>query len=233
MNEKNLNDKTAENKIDVADKVMDQIRSKDIRMKSPLFFLAEKIGLQSVLALLVLGGALAVSTILYILKKTGTLPFLKLGFPGLKVFLYSLPYDYIALLLVAVLLGNYIVRQLDFSHGVRSYFDVPAAALLVVVFFLGAFFAVMGGEQFFKGLYTNRAVAKDIALTGKVVSASDGEVTIQESDGQLEKIVFAPGKPFPYTPQYATGKILRAVGSQDPQNPSYFHADDISCCDSE
>lgn len=217
--------------VDIKNKVMEKIKAEDIKMKNPLIFLAEKIGLQSVLLASILCGAFIVAVILYILKKIGTLQFLKLGVPGLKVILLSAPYDYIALLLFTVILGTYIIHLLDFSRGIRNYFNAPALALLVVTVFIGAFFAIMGGEQFLRGLYENRSVSKEIAVTGKVLSAASGEVTIQEEDGKLEKIVFNNGNSFPYTPDYAVGKILRAVGQQDPKNPGYFHAQDINCCE--
>jgi len=217
--------------VDIKRRVMRQIEERRIKMRSPLFFMAEKAGLESVLALAILGGALAVSVILYIFKKTGAFDFLKLGMPGVKVFLFSFPYDYLALFLITLILGSYVARKLNFSLGVKHSFDIPAAVLLVVIVFLGAFFAVMGGDQLIKGLYANRHMPKKIAVEGKVVSANNEIVVIQEEGGELETLTFSSSNFFPYTPDYAVGKIIRAVGRQDSKDPAYFHAEKISCCE--
>jgi hypothetical protein len=182
------------------------------------------------LALAILGGALAVTVILYIFKKTGAFNFMKLGVPGIKVFLFAFPYDYLALFLITLILGNYVVHKLNSSLGIRHSFNIPAAALLVVIVFLGAFFAVMGGEQLIRGLYANRSMPKEIAIMGKIVSANNNEVVIQEENGKLETVGFGEGKLFPYIPDYAVGKFLRAVGKQDLKDPLYFHAENMNCC---
>lgn len=217
--------------VDMKKRVMREISEKRIKMRSPLFFVAEKAGLESVLALAILGGALAVSVILYIFKKTGAFNFLKLGVPGIKVFLFSFPYDYLALFLITLILGSYVVQKLNFSWGIKHSFNIPAAALLVVIVFLGSFFAVMGGEQLINGLYINRVMPEEMAVMGEIVSVNNNEVVIQEENGRLMKVGLGDDKVFPYVPDYAVGKFLRAVGKQDSNDSLYFHAEKISCCE--
>ncbi|MFA6383135.1 MAG: hypothetical protein WCX17_01790 [Parcubacteria group bacterium] len=221
---------SAQSGVDMRNRVMNQIKKKRIKMRSPLFFVAEKAGLESILMLAILGGALAVSVILYVFKKTGALNFLKLGVPGLKVFLLSFPYDYLALFLITLILGSYVVHKLNFSLGIRHSFNIPATALLVAIVFLGSFFAVMGGEQLINGLYTNRVMPEEMAVMGEIMSVTNNEVVIQEENGRLVKVGLGDDKVFPYVPDYAVGKFLRAVGKQDSNDSLYFHAENISCC---
>jgi hypothetical protein len=232
MNEEK-NEKIKAPKVDVEKQIMGRIKKEHIKMKSHAAFVAEKIEFGSVLALLVLGGALAVAIIFYILKKIGSLGFLKMGWPGAKVFLLSVPYDYLALLLITIILGGFIIRKLNFSLGIKNSFNLPIVVLLAVVVFLGGFFAFMGGEAFLKDYYAGRKLPGEIAIAGKIVEASDGKVLIQEEDGALQTVVFSEGKIFPYLPKYAVGKGMQAVGFQDSQNPAFFHAQAINCCEGD
>jgi hypothetical protein len=233
MNNKEKTEKTKMPEIDMEKQIMGRIKKEHIKMKSHWAFVVEKIGFGSVLALLVLGGALAVAIILYILKKLGSLGFLKLGLPGAKVFLLSVPYDYLILLLVTIILGSFIIRKLNFSLGIKSYLSVPTVALLIVTIFLGAFFAVMGGEEFLKDYYAGRRLPREIAISGKIVEASDSKVLLERNDGSREIVLFNQDQMFPYLPKYAVGKNMQVVGFQDSQDPNFFHAQAISCCEGD
>ncbi|MFA6973475.1 MAG: hypothetical protein WC238_01900 [Parcubacteria group bacterium] len=231
--EEEIQDNIKTTKMDLKNRVMGKIKAEDIQIRTPLFLLARKVGLQSVLMLAIFGGGLLLAMMLYVVKKMGAFAFLKLGVPGIKVFLLALPYDYIALLLISILVVNYIARKLDLAHAFRGYLNISALALLVVAVFLGGFFAFRGGENVMQDWHKNRNVPKTMAVTGRVVSLSGSEVTIEEQGGRVEMVTFQKDKPFPYSAEYAIGKVLRAVGERDKQNPGHFYAEEVSCCETE
>lgn len=218
--------------VDVSQSVMHEIEEKKIKMRSRLFFVAQKIGLESILAVSIFGGALLVSITLYFFKKTNVLKYLSFGFPGLKVILATLPYDYIALFLIALLVANFIVRRIDAMDGKRLPTRVTSLSLLVIIFFIGSFFAVMGIEQIIKGWSKNK-VSRDIAIEGKIVDISNNIINIQAEDGTNVRIILRSDYRFPFAADYAQGKILRAIGKKDIDDKNAFDADEILCCDEE
>lgn len=218
--------------VDIAPQVMQKIHTQNIKMKRPLFILAEKLGLESVLVLMITGAAILVGITLYFLKKTGVLYFVNLGWPGIKVILLTLPYDYITLFIFTVFLANYILGRLDLSRRHKLFFNAPVVTLFVIATLMGAFFGVMGIEQIAKGWSKNQ-IPKDMAISGKVMDVSGNAVIIADDKGKLTEIFLDGGVLFPYTSEYAKNKFLRAVGRRDDNNPQAFHADNIHCCDED
>lgn len=127
----------------IKNRVMAEIKTEKVKMKRPLFFLAQKLGLQSILALIIFSGALAVSVILYVLKKSGLLQLLNFGFPGIKKFLSVFPYDYLALVIAAIFLANYILKKIYFSACLVPC-KIMSAVLFALVVAIGAIFFLLG-----------------------------------------------------------------------------------------
>lgn len=223
-NEKSLPD------IDIVPQVMKEIRDKKIKMRHPLVFLARRAGLESVLILVITGAALLASIILYFLKKTNVLKFINFGWAGVKVIFMTLPYDYIALFIFTILLANYILSRLDLNRKHKFFFNVPAVTLFVVATLIGAFFGIMGIEQIAKG-WSIKQIPGNIAISGRVVESSDKKAIIEDAQGNVTEVDFGPGVVFPYKPEYAKDRFLRAIGRLDPGNPKCFHAESIRCCD--
>ena len=213
-------------KIDVRKKVMDKIRGEGIKIRSPFYFVAQKLGLESALILSVVGGAFLVSVLLYFLKKTKLLKFLVFGWPGLKIFLLTLPYDYIALFIITVLLANYIVKKLDLSVKKIISVNIIVIFLFLVSVFLGTFFAVIGMEQIARGWSHNR-IPRATSISGRVIDFSDQNVMVEEENGEETRVIFVPKG----EPGYTKGKFLRALGQRDLDDENVFHAEDVDCCD--
>jgi len=216
--------------VDVSRKIMSEINSRKIKMKSRALIIAEKIGMESFLALCILGGALAFSIFLYFLKKTSLLKFLFFGWPGIKIFLQTLPYDYIALFLITFLAANYLIHKMDFSVN-RI---VPANLVLLLLFlatiFIGSFFALIGAEQLLKG-WSNNKLPRQNAVWGRVINISENKLKIESEDGTITEIIFERSNQFPYAPDFARNRFLRAVGNRDRDDDNIFHAEMIQCCD--
>lgn len=128
---------------DIRDRVMSEIKTKKIKMNKPLFFLAQRIGLQSILALIVFFGAFSVSVILFCLKKAGVLDFLAFGFPKVESLLSIFPYDYAALVIFSVALANYILKKIYFSACLVSW-KILSAVLFALVAAMGLLLFILG-----------------------------------------------------------------------------------------
>jgi hypothetical protein len=145
----NLREEKKMPEIDIKNRVMEKIQAEDIKMTSPLVFLAEKVGLESVLALCIIVGAIAVSSVFYVLKKNGELQFLSSDLPtSAKRIVLLLPYDYIALFLITVLLGAYLVKRLFCFRGAPCPKRISVVILFFIAFAIGLIFAYMGIGQF-------------------------------------------------------------------------------------
>ena len=231
MENYNYQRKSDEPKVDIKQDVLGKIKNEQVQMRSRLAFMLEKFGAEGFLALMVLVGALAVAVIFYILKKIGTLDFLKLGSSGWKAVFLVFPYDYLVLFLFSIIPGCFIAKKLNSSMRVKGCFRAPTFILLAVTIVLGFFLAFVGGESFWKTYLGNRSTPHDITSVGKIISADKNEILIQEEDGDVEKLILANGNIFPYVPEFSQGKTIRAVGKRDPQNREIFHAEAIGCCD--
>lgn len=135
--------------VDIRHRVMRRIKEEGIEMKHPLIFLAKKLALQSTLILAILSGAFVVSSILYLLKKTGALAFLTMGLSGVGAFIHSFPYDFLSLFIVTVFLGNYILKGLYSSNGLAPS-RIMAIILFILTIAIGFFFFASGVSNMVK-----------------------------------------------------------------------------------
>jgi len=217
------------------DEIMQKIKNEKIQMRPASLFLAQKLGLQSVLALMILASALLLNIFLYFLKKTGLLKFMIFGWPGLKIVLLTLPYDYIALFIVTIILANYIIHQFDLSRGISMNSNVAVLALLSVTFLLGSFFAFNGIESALRG-WSKNAIPADMAVSGRLIEYSDKYAIIQDETGRIRFLDFGNVmnvENLPNQKRYEKNKVLRAVGKQDAKDEKRFHAELVDCCDEE
>lgn len=127
--------------------IMQKINNKDIEMKSCYFFWAKKLCLQSLLAFFVVLSALLLNIAFYFIKKTDTLKSLSSGWSGMENFLLVLPYEYIFLFFITMLLANLAIHRLDLSHGIKMNSAMALLFLLIVTFLLSLFFSLNGIED--------------------------------------------------------------------------------------
>ena len=220
-----------EKKQSVKDNVMQAIKSKKVKMRSHLVFMAEKLGLESALAGAIIFGSLLISVLFYFLKKTGVLKFLSLGMPGLKIFLLTLPYDYIALFIFFVILAIYFANQIELFCGKCERTDYFAVYFFVGSLILGIFFGVIGVGDFLQG-WSGKNIPRESAISGKVKSFSQKEVLIEDENGKIIK-VFVEIPENSNIQKYETDKFLRAIGTRDLDDENIFHAQFMRCCDEE
>jgi hypothetical protein len=222
-------------KDEIKNQVMARIRSKKIKMRSPLVFLAKKLGLESFLLFDVIAASFLVSLTLIFLKKTGLIKFLSFGYPGLRVFFYSIPYRYLIFLIFAIIVAAYVFKKIgldasrDFSLTQVAFFVFSVAILTGagLVFF-------NWGDSLAKGINMQHQLPRSMAVYGRVMIRGDKEILIEDENGHLIRVV-NHGSMDDLAPNKAdiSGKYLRAMGRMDEQNESYFHADQVLCCDND
>ncbi|MFZ2975322.1 MAG: hypothetical protein WA055_01665 [Candidatus Moraniibacteriota bacterium] len=215
----------------VKEKVMQVIKSKKVKMRSHLVFMAEKLGLESALAGAIIFGSLLISILFYFLKKTGVLKFLSLGTPGLKIFLLTLPYDYIALFIFFVILAIYFANQIELFCGNCTRTDSFAVYFFAGSLILGTIFGVMGVGEYLKG-WSGKNIPRESAISGRVKTFSPEEVLVEDENGKIVRIFIKKPQPTSVD-EYETGKFLRAVGTRDLDDDNLFHAQIVRCCDED
>lgn len=226
------NDNLEKNCSDLKNKVMGEIKKKKIKMSCPSAILAKKLGLEGGLIFSIICGALLVSIFLYFLKKTRLIRFVELGFPGLKIFLSTIPYDYIALFILVMIAAIYFANKLDLSYERKIPDNLFTSIFLAASIIVGLFFVFLGVHEAIKGWSKNR-IPRESAIVGRVVDFSPGEFIIQEEDGELVKVELRREAGFDNGDIDIRGKFMRAVGDRDKKNPSYFDAESILCCDDD
>ena len=221
-----------EEKKDIIKKrVMQMIKSKKVKMRSHLVFMAEKLGLESALAGAIIFGSLLISILFYFLKKTGVLKFLSLGFPGVKIFLLTLPYDYIALFIFFVILAIYFANQIELFCGNCTRTDSFAVYFFVGSLILGIIFGVIGVGDFLQG-WSKKNIPRESAISGRVKTFSPKEVLVEDKEGKLIKVFIETPESIKINSD-EEGKIFRAIGTRDRDDDNLFHAQVVRCCDED
>ena len=217
---------------DIKSRVMGEIRKKKICMAGRGEILAKKLGLECAMLASLLVGAFILSLVFYVLKKTKVLKFLLMGFPGLKVFLLSIPYGYLVAFIGAVLLALYFSNKLDLSYQTKTPPNLIKLILLIVTLVLVVIFVLVDAHRLF-GELSNMRIPKEIAIDGKIMEISPGKVVIEEEDGKVVEVRPGKGVPFNDEKKDSLGKHLRAIGARNPENDYLFSAQFILCCDED
>ena len=121
------------------EKVMSEIKSGRVKLRSKYIFLAEKFGLGSAFVLSVLLAVLFFSLLLYYLRASDNLIYLSFGSRGFFVFLSSFPYLLIIALIVSIFVAGFIIKKNDsFYH---KPFGLLAVCLVGLVLVFGSVLA--------------------------------------------------------------------------------------------
>ncbi len=227
-----MSEEMKKDEADMKSRVMGAINSKKIKMRSHFVFVAEKLGLESAMALAIILGAILISLLLYFIKKTGLLKFLTFGYPGMKIFLATLPYDYIILFILMVAGAIYFANRLELFCGKCERTNFFTVWFFFGALILGLFFGALGLGGILGG-WSHNHIPHDRAIRGQIKSFEGNEVSVMEEDGNMVH-VFLPdsGEILPLDGD-ADEKFLRAIGRRDKEDPSIFHAINVRCCDSD
>ena len=217
---------------DVKNKVMEQIKEKKVTIVCPAVILAKKIGMEGALAGSLLWGGFLVSAFLYFLGKTHLLKFTNLGVPGIKAFLSEIPYNYVALFFLSLILAIYLAGKMDLCYEGK----IPSFSIAPLLFagsvLAGIVFFFLGINDFF-GEWEKGTLPRKNIIWGRVLEMNPGEVIIKEEDGRIVKVEMKKYENPEETWPDARGKFLRAVGERKEDNLEFFHAESVLCCDED
>lgn len=219
-----------EEKNDLKGQVMNGIRERRVKMRCSSFFLIEKLVLTVALIALLIFSALIIDIIYNIIDKTEILKFFNLGFPGLRVIILTLPYDYMALLLITLGAAIYFARRLDIPCRENISCNRIFLYFFVASFLVGIFFILLGLNEAMKK-WSKGYISSRISVHGRIVEISPQKVVIEEGEGELTTLVFDKEELSPDRKKYSSEKFLRAVGSRDKNNQAVFHVQSVLCCE--
>lgn len=123
-----------ENKIE--SKVMDNIKSGKVKLRSKYIFLAERLGLGSAVVLSLLLSILFFNLALFYLKASDNLGYLSFGSRGFFAFLESFPYLLVISFIILILIAGSLFKKTEIAY--QKPFGYLALGLVVFILLTGA-----------------------------------------------------------------------------------------------
>lgn len=181
----------------IEDKVMKQIDTGRVKLRSKYIFVAEKMGLSSAIVLSILIGALFFTLLFYYLDETDNLVYLSFGKAGIYAFLESFPYLLVVCFILLVFLAGYLLKKTDFSY--QKPFAYSSISLMVVVIVAGAALTYTGIGRAIEGVgyhqgppgrmvrpfLHNCFMKRKYGVAGQVVEVMPNSLLLQTPDGLL------------------------------------------------
>jgi len=127
----------------IEQKVMTEIKSGRVKLRSKFVFLAEKLGIGSAFVLSALFAVLFLALTFFYLKSSDNLRYLSFGSRGFFAFLESFPYFLVVVFIVLIILTGLILKKSGFAY------QKPFGRLALV---LAGFIIVFGGLLTWAGI---------------------------------------------------------------------------------
>ncbi|MGK5095301.1 hypothetical protein WDW89_25225, partial [Deltaproteobacteria bacterium TL4] len=211
---------------------LNKIRTGEVKMRSKLNVLAEKIGIRSGVILLFLGLIILSGLISYWFKLNSDLIFGGYARFGLRIFTQTLPYTLVITFILLFLLLSIVLRKFDISY--KKPFIAVLSLIMGLVLILGWFslnnqygkrFYQYEGRYFGMGRMMNGA---NIA-NGQVMQVDGNTLILNTQDGKTVMVTTSNNTHYPFgTPK--AQDIIRSVGVW---NGDYFEAVGIRVFDED
>lgn len=148
--------------IDVSQKVLEKIRTGRVKMKSKLLFVLEKLGIKSVFGLLLIIAILIISLMIFLIQQQSSSQFLGLSSKAIFPFLSDLPWSWLFIAIIFILLATVIFRK--FTLAYRQTLKRSAFGLLATAIIIGSLLSLTGFHQ----AMAAKAAELDISLLKSV-----------------------------------------------------------------
>src|SRR3989339_778882 len=209
---------------DIENKVMSDIKSGRVKLRSKYIFIAEKLGLGSAFALTALLAILFFNLFLFYLKATDNIWYLSLGSRGLFAFLESFPYLLVIGLIVSVFIAGFIIKRSNALFN--KPFGLMAVLLVLFVVLTGtiltftrmaegferAMFDRKPHGMFFRPFLGPGLDARHCGIAG-IVSEIDGSVVEIQTPRGIEKVDLSDLE-MPLPAEIQMGMFIMAVGDK-------------------
>ncbi|GEM_PF-567651 len=181
------------------DKIMSEIKSGRVKLRSKYVFLAKKLGLNSGIILTVILSILFFSLVLFYMRTTDSLEYLSFGKAGILAFLESFPYLLVVSLILLLFATGYLITKTEWSY--KKPFKYFALGILTLVLIVGSAAAYSGvtesiEEQAFKnrvpGMFLKPLIGRGIesrgrGIAGKIYEINDNYLILETPRG-FEKV---------------------------------------------
>lgn len=210
---------------EIEKKIMTEIESGRVRLKSKYIFWAEKIGLRSAFVVTILSAILFFNLVLFYLKSSDNLAYLSFGNSGVFAFLESFPYLLVVAFIIFILLAGTIIVKSDFAY--KSPFGFLALAIVAMVIVCGIVLTYTGvaekieqeafgsrpGGFLFKPFLSRGLEARHGGIVGRIMEIGNSYIIIQTPRAS-EKIILTNESSLPIEP-LSEGIFIVALGSRD------------------
>lgn len=180
-------------------KIMSEIKSGKVKLRSKYLFIAEKLGLESAFVLSAVLSILFFNLFLFYLKATDNLEYLSFGTSGIAAFLESFPYLLVISFIFFLFLAGYLMTKTDFSY--KKPFKYFAISLIVIIMITGSVLAYTDVSEKIEQQAFSENLSGTIlkpflncgiglhknGLSGKIFEVSDDYIIIEIPSG-LQKV---------------------------------------------
>ncbi|MFA6426868.1 MAG: hypothetical protein WCW16_00270 [Candidatus Magasanikbacteria bacterium] len=122
----------------IEDKIMSEIKSGNVKLRSKYIFWVEKWGMGSALALTILGAVLLFCLLLFYLRETDNLWYLSFGSRGVFAFLESFPYTLVVVFIALIFIAGFILKKTGALYA--KPFSYVSLVLVLSIMALGTVF---------------------------------------------------------------------------------------------
>ncbi len=191
----------SDNHTDIQQKVMADIQSGRVKLRSRFVFAAEKLGLGSAVVLSIFVAVLVCTLALFYLNASDALAYLNFGHSGLAAFLDSFPYTLVFLLTGVILLAGYLLKKTDLVY--KYSYAYVALGLLFVIILGGASLAAtnvaetLESQRFIKPFIRRSLETRSHGVVGRVLQVAPMTLLLQTPQGDLIVHLEYAYKPLP------------------------------------
>ena len=203
----------------IEQEIMNKIQTGKVKLRSRYIFLAEKLGIGSVVVLSLLLGALAINLLLFYLRATDNLIYLSFGRVGILAFLESFPYLLVIGFILFIFLIGFIIKKTHISY--KRPFAYSAALFILIIIVGGAALTYTGvaelledegysagGGRFIRPFFHDSFTSRKYGVTGRIFGFEENAVLLQTPDG-LRRVMVSPG---PTLDMLERGQFVVVVG---------------------
>jgi len=214
-----------DNPVGLEKKIMSEIKSGRIKLRSKYIFWGKKLGLNSALSLSVILAILFFNLVLFYMKSTDSLGYLSFGKNGLLAFLESFPYSLVIVFVLCLLVAGYLITKTDWSY--KKQFKYIALTLIIIVLLGGSILASTnfsyniekqafinrGAGLFFKPFLKRGIGLRSNGLVGKIDEIGESYLIVSTLGGKQYLDLNQLKHKF-ISSEFEEGQLVIAVGTR-------------------
>jgi len=219
--------KNMNNKNNLEEKIMSQIKSGKVKLRSRYIFLAEKVGIGSAFVFSLLLAVLFLALLFFYLKSSDNLIYLSFGSRGLFAFLETFPYLLLISLVISIFIAGFILKKSGVMY--QKPFGYLAIGMVGFIFLVGTFLTFtsliqkleersyqrIGPERALRPLIHQRFMEKENGTAGRVMEIGENYINIQTPIG-LQKLDLSALNLLEIS--FTEGAFVMAVGEKTEDN---------------